>query len=225
MPLKMNIENRSILIGMILGDGYVQNNSCGTLCLQHSQTQLDYLSHKVNILWHMFGGKLPTIHLLDRFDKRTNKIYKTCYASKSNKYIATLRKWIYINGKKQYTKQILDYLTPHGIAIWYMDDGGCHLRINKKTGKISSVQTYLYTYCSNEEAIVIQEYFLNTHGIYFSIHKNKKSTCCLCANTKASKVFVELIRPYIIESMLYKLRHVPVEISQEHTAPIGEDIV
>jgi len=206
----MNKNYRGILVGMILGDGYLlsQGNHC-SLTIEHSQKQIEYLKHKAKLIHSIFGGKPCKIYRRSRYDKRTNKIYKQCSLAKGNKYFKFLKKKIYCNkNKKYYTRSVLNWLTPHGLAIWYMDDGCCKARKNKN-GNITSCQTYLNTYCSLEEAQTIKTYFKEVWNIDFSIHTRKLTkTCLLCANSEASKKFIKLIRPYIIPQMQYKLRHV-----------------
>lgn len=217
----MNRRSRGILVGMSIGDGYlVRQNYSYSLRIEHSLKQLPYLEHKANKLDSIFGGKKRVVYRRDRLDKRTNKTYRSCSIAKGNKYFKYLLKRLYPNGTKTYTKQVLDYLTPEGVAIWYMDDGNCKLSISKRTGKISSCQTYLATHCTKGEAELIVDYFRETWGVVFKIYTRKDGSCVICANTQASKVFVALVRKYIIPSMAYKIRHVPVE-TQECLAPSG----
>lgn len=225
----MNTEHRGLLIAMSLGDGYIARQKLGAcnIVIEHSQNQLEYLQHKAKLINSIFGGKYPTIYTRERLDARTAKVYKQCSFAKGDNYFKLLHRWIYCNNnKKTYTKQILDMLTPHGIAIWYMDDGCCKLYTSKKTNKISCCQTYIATHCSETEAKLIQEYFQTTHGIDFKVYKRNSGLCEICTNTTGSKKFVELIRPYVIESMKYKIRHVP-ETLYVHECPtpaMGEDI-
>lgn len=212
----MNREHRALLIAMSIGDGYIAKQNSYSIHIEHSQNQLEYLKHKVDLVHSIFGGNKPSIYYRERLDKRTDKVYKQCAFSKGHKYFKLLHRWIYgRNNKKSYTRAILNALTPQGLALWYMDDGWCKSRISKKTGKISSVQTSISTYCSAEEARIICDYFKEVWNINFAVHtRSKTGLCIVCANTTASKEFIELIRPYIIPSMQYKLKHVPLyEIS------------
>jgi hypothetical protein len=223
----MNRRNRGILVGMSLGDGYLSTRGGShSLHIEHSVRQLPYLEHKAARLLSIFGGKPRTVYRRSRLDKRTNVVYNQCSIAKGNKYFGYLRKRIYPHGAKRYTRQVLDYLTPEGIAIWYMDDGNCKLYTSKRTGRISCCQTYLATHCSKEEADILLTYFKEVWDISFKAYARKDSSYILCANTAASRQFVALIRKYVIPSMAYKLRHVPIE-THECPAPVprGEDMV
>lgn len=125
---------------------------------------------------------------------------------KSHRYFRILKSAMYPNGKKRFTRRVLDMLSPHGIALWYMDDGSAAVNRNKH-GWISSCYTNLYTYCSEEEALDICAYFKEKHDIEFRIG-HEKSGCLLRANTEASRRLAKLVYPYIIPSMMYKLAHV-----------------
>lgn len=219
----MNKEKRGVLVGMSIGDGYLQTTIRAiVLKIEHSTKQAAYLEHKRNRLAALVGGKIPEIHVRHRFDKRTNKTYSTTYFTKSIKYFKILKKYLYPNGKKTYSERILKRLTPEGIAYWYMDDGSAKTSINKRTGKISSCQTYLCTYCSSKEADIIIEYFVKYWNIKFQKHFHKPCNAFnVCANTENSIKFVELIKPFIIPSMLYKINHVPTSIVHECLAPKG----
>lgn len=222
----MNKIDKSILIGMILGDGYLQKGkNSSTLKIEHSTQQLEYLKYKRELLIKIFGGKHPDIHIRSRVDSRNNHTYHQCWLSKTEKYLKILRDRIYLNGKKEYTEAILKKLTPEGLAIWYMDDGGNgSIYISKKTGKISSCVTYLCTDCSFEQASIIRDYFKNTYDVEFKLYNIRKDQYRLCANTSNSRKFVELIRPYIIPEMQYKIRHVPINLHEIQTSK-DEDIV
>lgn len=199
---------------MILGDGYLHTTKNPKseyvgLKLEHSTAQVDYLKYKADILLSIFGGKTPSIYFRDRLDKRTNRTYKSCATYKSNSYLKILKGWIYKNGVKTYSNEVLNMLTPEGIALWYMDDGGKgSVYISKKTGKISSCVSYLCTDCSFEQATLLKEYFLSKWGIEFKLYNIRKDQYRLAANTANSKKLVSLVRPYIIPSMQYKISHV-----------------
>lgn len=222
----MNDIDRATLIGMIIGDGnlYIakvsKKSKCGTLMrdstisrltFHHSKKQIEYLEHKLKLICKIFGGKVPTINVHIQSLKVTGKEYEMCSATKSHKYFRFLHKLIYSNnGKKYYTRQFLDMLTPLGIAIWYMDDGYKSFHKNKD-GNITSGSTVISTYCTKEEAEIVCQYFKEIWDIEFKLAYH--STCksyCVRANTKNSRKFVELIRQYIVPSMQYKIAHVPI---------------
>ena len=215
----MNKDMKSVLIAVCLGDGSLTNQK-SVLAVEHSINQLKFLEWKKNLLEVILNKKINT-RFRERFDTRTNNVYKQCSFHVGNKYFRIIRKWLY-KPTKTYSRIILDKLTPLGIAIWYMDDGGCKFRISKRTGKVSSIQLSLYTYCTLEEAKTIQKYFKEVWDIYFKIYKHRNDKYLLCANTENGNKFIELVRPHIIPSMFYK-----IDVNFTSAKPLfkGEDIV
>lgn len=202
----MNRRDRGALIGMILGDGYIrhQGNKYG-LAIEHSNKQRDYLEVKAAIIHSMFGGNKPKLYYRERYDKRVNKVYKQVSIFKHHKYFKFLRRLIYPNGIKTYTRRVLNYLTEEGLALWYYDDGNLKKRISSVTGKVGSIQVTLATYCSMEEAQILVDYFKDVWDISFSIHQRKKTKLCvICANSKEGNKFLDIIKRFPIRSMSYK---------------------
>jgi len=229
----MNTDDRALLIGMIYGDGTLNVRKrtrkngdtyiSSEMQITHSPKQREYLLYKSELLRDMFGGK-HSVRQYKVFLPKTGKQYVQHKLSKSNKYFVTLKKLLYDNGTKRFTSRALSMLTPHGIAIWYMDDGSPRININKQ-GNVSSVATDIATNCSLDEVNTIIDYFSNEHGIEFKKRRDKKcateSQYSIQANTNETKKFCKLIDKHIIPSMQYKLKHVASLYSQERMAPKG----
>lgn len=227
----MNREDRGILVGMVLGDGYlnVRNRlksgkykyESSELVVVHSVKQRDYCLHKADLVRRIFGGKFS---VTERSAHLSNgKSYPLVGFSKSNTYFRILKKLMYCDNMKTITTQVLHMLTPHGIAIWYMDDGHARVNINKD-GYVSSCSTDWSTCCSQEEAITICEWFKAQYDLNFKPYPTKGRFSIRC-NTADSHNFARLIEPYIIPSMRYKLQHVADLSLHERRAPKGDDIV
>jgi hypothetical protein len=160
----------------------------------------------------MFGGN-ATIN--EHTYTYNNKKVKMCCGAKSNPYFKTLKGMMYIDGKKVISNQVLNMLSPEGVAIWYMDDGS--YRMNKKSdGNVSSVSLIISTYCSKEEVDNIIEYFNRIYDINFHPAYCKR-TCkwYVRTNTAGARKLAELISPYIIPSMQYKLSCIQLLNSHE----------
>ncbi len=229
----MNTEDRGILVGMVIGDGYLNvrhrikpkgyEYESSELKVSHSTKQLDYAQHKANLIKKMFGGKC-NIYYYETFLKATNKSYPMCAFMKSNSYFRILKKFIYKDKTKCITSEVLNMLTPHGIAIWYMDDGHARRNFNKD-GFVSSVSTEISTYCTYEEANTIINWFKEKHGLDTKLFLSK-GKYCIKWNTQASHEFARLVQPYIIPSMLYKLSHVAdLSLHECRTSQVDEEIV
>lgn len=223
----MNGEERGILVGMVLGDGYLNvryrlnsgkyNYESSELIISHSVAQKDYLMYKADLVRRIFGGNFSIRE--KHYTLRNGKTYFGYGFSKSNKYFKVLKGMMYRDKVKTITTHVLNMLTPHGIAIWYMDDGHARRNINND-GFVSSVSTNIATCCPEKEAILVCEWFKDKYNIRFSPFPEKGNFSIRC-NTQESHNFIRLIEKFIIPSMRYKLSHVADLNLQERQAPIG----
>lgn len=217
----MNRLRRSVVVGMVLGDGHIRTSSAADklagrriapqISFSHSYKQKDYAGYKVNLLNKFFGGNAT-------LREHIYNGYRFVAAAKSNPYLKTLKGMMYRNGKLFITRSVLDMLSPEGIAIWFMDDGSCSYR-RKANGDISSVSISLCSYHTEPEIEVIIGYFQDVHGIECkkSFHK-RSGLWCVRMNTDASRQFESLVRPFMHHSMMYKLEH-DFSVRQEIRTP------
>lgn len=191
-------NKKAILIGMVLGDGYLKVTENAGISITHSEKQLEYLLYKKQLLEEILICKPITLQKV-----KPNMYNTICYRiDKGHKYFRILRKWVYINNKKTFSRKILNYLNPLGIAIWYMDDG-C-LSAKKRNGKIHAYELFLNTHLTKKENQVIIDYFNEVWNIKFQQVKNKNAYR-LRMSTKEIKKFMLLIKDYIHPSMSYKI--------------------
>ena len=188
----LNYFQKSALIGSLLGDSSISKKYI--LNIGHGLKQEEYYKHKIQLL-------SPNIKFLEyrreKVDKRTNNLYISLQAY-SNKYedIVNLRELLYINGKKEITKENLKDFNEISLAYLFMDDGN----YEKYGAKIALCNF------SNNSLILFQNFLKNKWNIDTSIHKDK--TLYIKANSK--KIFMQLISSYIIPSMLYKINKSPL---------------
>ena len=188
----LNYFQKSALIGSLLGDSSISKKYI--LNIGHGLKQEEYYKHKIQLF-------SPNIKFLEyrreKIDKRTNNLYMSLQAY-SNKYedIVNLKELLYINGKKEITKEILKDFNEISLAYLYMDDGN----YEKYGAKIALCNF------SNNSLILFQNFLKNKWNIDTSIHKDK--TVYIKANSK--KIFIQLISSYIIPSMLYKINKSPL---------------
>lgn len=199
LPL-VGTELRSAIVGMVAGDAYLRKQKfCRSVSLRikHAEKQREYLEHKRDILQHLFkaweipiksinNSGYPGVQLETRTHPKLRAIYK----------------WFYSDGKKRFSRRILNYLTPVGIAIWYMDDGS--LSYKKRESQIHGREVHLNTYCSLEEARVIQEYFKEAWDVSWTVVQNKGLFRLRMGSHEARKFFT-IIAPYVIPTMQYKI--------------------
>lgn len=198
----MERTKKAILIGLILGDGHITPN--GILNITHSIKQKDYIEYKASLIENLLSCK--KLNLYHRIDDKHNEFS----LHKSHKYFKILRKWIYKNNIKTFSKKILDLLTPEAIALWWMDDGSHGIDRNKETGKIRAHSFHLYTYTNLEETEIIinmfkEKFDINFYKIKHTSKKTGITSYYLKCRTKEGRKLSNLIRPYIIPSLQYKI--------------------
>lgn len=209
----MKLRKKSILIALILGDGCItkqvkhypkSTRYYYNFEVSHSFKQKEYIEWKAEICRKLTGKKC-NIREKPISKKVVNNhviepmlMYRfTCY----NKYFRILYHWLYPFGKKAIGCKYLDYLTPEGLAIWYMDDGSTY--INKKYPDVFTCE--IYTHTPKEETEYIIDYFKRKWDIEFRLHKKPNDQWTIrCFSINAAK-FISLIRPFVPECMSYKV--------------------
>ena len=121
--MKLTKVQEEFLLGMVLGDGYLQPTGKlnARLRLEHGAAQAGYLCWKADILSKLFQGKPKR---LSRVHPLTNREYHYIrHQSQSSPLLGKLRREFYPLGKKIIPRNLIDRLTPRSFAVWYMDDG------------------------------------------------------------------------------------------------------
>lgn len=186
--LKLQISNHQleILVGCILGDGYIYPK--GKIQIAQGSKQFPYLNWKYKELASLAYGK-PTE--VSRFDERTGKTY-----SQSRfwlrQYFRSWRKAFYPQGRKIFPGSFAKYITPLSIAVWYMDDG------NYSEGRNVKIATEGFDLESRER---LRSLLLKKFSIKSTLHKNGK----LRISNESLTRFFDLIRSFIHSSMKYKI--------------------
>ena len=197
ITLKTNQEIRNLVLFMCLGDGYLNKNN-GYLAMRHCVAQKDYIDWKRDLL-------KKNLKVTDLYYVENNGYGAFELRTKTYKFIKTYRKILYPNNVKKIANiKILNKLTPLGLAIWYMDDGG--LSQKKEGGVVTSNDLILNTHLSKEDNQIIIDYFNNRWGISFTQVKNKRQYRLRCGTREARK-FLDIVRPYVsqVKSMEHKL--------------------
>ena len=199
LPL-VGTELRSAIVGMVAGDAHIwKQKGCSSVSLRikHAEMQRDYLGYKRDILQNLFKEWEIPIRSFNNSGHSGVKI-----ETRDHPRLRAIHKWFYSGGKKRFSRQILNYLTPLGIAIWYMDDGS--LSLKKRDGKVHGREIHLNTYCSLEEAAIIQAYFKEVWDVSWTIVPNKGLFRLRMGSNEAKRLF-KIIEPYIVPMMKYKI--------------------
>lgn len=187
-------EQRGILAGMLLGVGRRDQYN---FFIQHSVQQEDYLLFKKVVLESITRKPIQIHRRKHLSGKPVLRIQP-----KQTPLIRVLVQRLYFGNQEVITRSFLNYLTPQGIAIWFMDKGSKSFK--KKDGKIHALEIALNTNTSKEENELIIAYFLEIWGFEWGLSKGRRGYR-LRMGTKEGKKFFDFLRPYIPPTMVYKL--------------------
>lgn len=196
VPTQEQIE---ILTGTLLGDSSIQYypnhrwKSPKFKC-DHCNSQEEY----ANLLYTKLQSLGSSIKKYNRIDKRTGKEYITyCVSTSSNPYFLNMYNQLYSTGKKEVCLDFLRNFTIKSLAYLYMDDGYA----DQNTAYICTDNF------SDESNKILVEYIESKFGLHFSIVKRGKYYRLRLSKYNFPR-FKELIEPYMVESLKYKLRTV-----------------
>jgi len=214
---KLNMENfhndslkRDLIVGSLLGDGNLQTETKGRTwryrALQKAEHRA-YLEHKYAIIADMCSS--PPIYG-EVLDERTGKIAKRWYFN--SKVDSSLRYYGNLfyredpeTGRmvKDVPKNIKQLLTPRAIAFWYMDDGSI-----KWLGHSNAMRICTESF-STEGVKRLQKALENSFNIKTNLVRKTRDNVFigydLAINEPNSTAFRELIRPYLVDCMRYKV--------------------
>lgn len=191
----------SFVLGMILGDGYVSKNipkrANSFLGCRHSKKQEEYIKYKKQKLQEL-GFKVSKLY------DTTNAYGESfTFECRNPELFNQLRLVLYPKNNKTIKRKWLNYLTVEGLAVWFMDDGSYTTR-----GKSSYMSLHTNGFNKHEHDIIIK-YFKQVWNINPTLRvvkrKNRDQTYFLTFNVEETKKLVELLKPYIIDSMKYKV--------------------
>ena len=188
----LNDDQLQLIYGSYLGDGYIDITKKNRYRLRiiHCENQKEYCNWKAG----MFN-----INKLNYCEKNG---YSQKPAYNFQTKIFDLEDDIPKN-TKIVPDWILDKLDARGIAVWYMDDGS----INKRQLKNGDISNFISIH-SNNFNYETQEKFVkkfNEYGINPTIHKTKNLYYYLKFNKENTRKLLDLISPYIHESMQYNI--------------------
>lgn len=187
-----NLEIKSCLIGMLLGDATIERTSpkSSRMRISHSIKQRNYLQWKNSILERLTG-----VHTYDYLARIGDKQYPmTKTTTNSIPLFSDLRNQMYFQGRKSITSHLLKALDWRGIAIWFLDDG----YIEKNSAQIA-------TNSFNEgEHLLIKKVLKERHGLHVSIGK-RRQYYYLRFNVESTGKIVEWVKMLNIPGMEYKI--------------------
>lgn len=195
---KINKKLKLILIGMLLGDANLQSFSLGKtarLRVLHSANQALYIEHKYSLFKPLIRTKL--LAYKEKQTKYEKMYFNTVTTNKLKFYYDMFYKENPVR-KKIVPKLIHRYLEPITLAYWYMDDGALKWKNRSKAVRICTDNF------TQEEVQLLVDSLNNKYPwMNATMQKQRSRYRIYIPNTEYK--FSQLIEPYVVESMKYKL--------------------
>ena len=182
--LSFSHKQYMLMVGSLLGDGYLDKTTRGySLRIHHSINQQEYVDFKY-LLIKDFVNSAP---------KQSGNAYY--FRTISHPDLSLLRDTFYSKQKKIIPKKFLEkHFNSFALSIWIMDDGSAD-------GKQLRINTQSFTLGEN---LWLIKFLQATFGILSTVNVDK-GKYRLRVRSSSMNLLKQLVLPYIIPSMLYKL--------------------
>ena len=188
---------------MILGDGSIERKERGNYCLSivHKESSEDYLYWKASIIEQVTSWAINPVTQSDSGFNPGGK-YLRLRSSAHPWFTRVYERFYAPLGRKSIDPHALKLLSPLGLAILYQDDGSYHY--SSSAGHNILIHKMCF---SKFELEALAKTIVDKFGIIFRINRVKDKGLGYRLRMRASdrEKFFELIGPYIVPSMLYKV--------------------
>lgn len=192
----INKKQQELIVGNVLGDGCIYRegkNGLYKLSFGQCEKQLEYFLWKYAMLDPFVNTYRKSI------DKRGNSIMYQA-ATICHKDFKKFADMFYDQNRKKHIPDNLDmYLTPLSLCVWYLDDGSLNSGVNAR------IHTLCFTY---EDHIKLQDYLVRCFDLRSKIWKRNyknKIYYGLSLNKENTQKLSDIIRPYVVDCMKYKI--------------------
>lgn len=193
-------DRLQLIIGSLMGDARLECRSksirakhTARLRIHQSDKQKDYVFWKYENLKDLVL-KGPRFTKVWHDSKRNKDHYSWYFHTQSTETLGLIQKLFYRDGIKIVPKDLLEMLNSFGLAVWYMDDGS-----NNRSN------ITLNTHCfSTEEQRMAQNFLRSKFGVKTTLVKDRSKMKIAIGSYECQK-FMDIVSPYIIKSMAYKI--------------------
>ena len=177
-------EQKSILIGCLLGDGTMRKKKNALLEINHSYKQ----KALVDWLFSKFKGLVKTY---PKWRKTNGKREAYRFVTQSLSVLTPFYNQFFFEGKKRIPVNLkLDALV---LAVWFMDDG-----CKSRSSIYLNTQQFL-----KEEQLFLIDLLYKQFGIESTLNKDKIYSR-IRVRTKSVKRFINLVEPFVLKEFRYK---------------------
>ena len=204
-------RQREIIYGSMLGDA--KRFAPASIGFGQGERQKDYLYWKYDEMKSL--ATKNGIKKYENFDKRSNKTHVSYrFYTHSNTELGEINKIFYREGEKDIPIEILNKLTELSLAVWFMDDGRTDWKYSKrfmcKNNRIKPeccfcTDSFSRETCECFSILLRYKWKIRSHPRYKGKRKDGKDKYRVVLCTADSYDFIDLISPYVIPSMRYKV--------------------
>lgn len=194
--LNFTDRQKETLIGLLLGDGCLETANGGRtyrLKIEQSQSHQAYVQHLYEVFKEWVLTPPRHREVVSKGHKSENWVFQTV----SHGAFRFYAQQFYVGGKKRVPKLIDHWLTPRGLAYWFMDDGS--IKSKESKGMILNTQGF-----NRQDVERLAGVLQNLFGLGTKV-RNQTEGCQIYISGDSYERFVELTSPYIIEEMRYKI--------------------
>ncbi len=180
----LSVEERTVVVGCLLGDGTMRCKTNALLEINHSMEQSDYVDWKYR--------KLQRFVLTPPKSRKGNG-NRVAYRF-TTRSLPELTEWyrkFYRYGRKQIPEDL--EIDPLGLAIWIMDDGS---------------KSYRAMYLNTQQFSIEEQNFLmakleSKFGIRVTLNRDKHYSRIRIAVESVARLY-QIVQPYLLPQFKYK---------------------
>ena len=194
--LHLTSKQKEILIGLMLGDGHLETQNNGkTYRLKVEQS----MRHKAYVDWlyEQFREWVLTPPQKKTKEYQGIKTDHYWFSTVSSGSFRFFGQQFYDTRKKIVPPLIHRWLTPQALAIWFMDDGA--LKSQHHRARIIHTQGFMKKDVVHLCSVLTEKYQLLCQP------RKQKDGYRIMILAESAEQFADLIRPYILSSLRYKL--------------------
>ena len=184
-------KQQEFIVGTMLGDGCIrQSGKVPRLCIVHSKKFSCYFHWKLSQLDQYFNLWREQVH------PRKNS---TLLYSETLQHTGLIKfyEMFYDNGVKHIPKNLDIYMTPYALAVWFLDDG----TLNSGTNHRIHTNCFIF-----DDQVELKAILKRCFDINCKILQRIDGQYILSLDRKETVKLSNIIEPYVIPSMKYKLR-------------------
>lgn len=198
----LSAEQRSIMVGSLLGDGSIQRNAVrnsAQVVLMNGEEQREYIEFKRRAFGDLASELNPATSgygdgVIWRFSIDVTD--ESAQMEREMPFVDTHK-----SGRRRWspTDEFISRIDAQALAIWYLDNGSVG------NGQ-ATIHSQRFSLVDNER---LAAWLLTTFGIEASPHPDGKGYIYLRLKTNATRRMFDVIRAFVPSCMSYKIDHCP----------------